>query len=80
MVGVVAGNDKLRARATLVVAGLGGASREESIRALEAAGDDPKIAIVMLRRGVDAEQARSLLDVAAGDLKVVLAAGRVHGS
>jgi len=80
MVGVIAGNDKLSARATLVVAGLGGASREESIRALEAAGDDPKIAIVMLRRGVDAEQARSLLDVAAGDLKAVLAAGRVHGS
>src|SRR5205814_4508533 len=80
MVGVVASNDKLRERATLVVAGLGGASREESIRALEAAGDDPKIAIVMLRRGVDAEQARSLLDVAAGDLKAVLAAGRGQGS
>ncbi len=80
MVGVVSGNDKLRARATLVVAGLGGATREESLRALEAAGGNPKVAIVMLRRGVHAEEARELLDGADGDLKAVLAAGRVQGS
>ena len=80
MVGVVSGNDKLRARATLVVAGLGGATREESLRALEAAGGNPKVAIVMLRREVLADQARELLDRADGDLKAVLAAGRVQGS
>lgn len=80
MVGVVAGNDKLRARVTLVIAGLGGASREESVRALEAAGGNPKVAIVMLRLGVGAKQARGLLDRAEGDLKTVLAAGRAHGS
>ena len=80
MVGVVSGNDKLRARATLVVAGLGGASHEDSLRALEAADGNPKVAIVMLRRGVQAEEARELLDGADGDLKAVLAAGRVQGS
>ena len=80
MVGVVAGNDKLRARATLVVAGLGGSSREESMRALEAAGGNPKIAIVMLRLEVGPEEARGLLERSEGDLKAVLAAGRAHRS
>jgi len=78
MVGVVAGNDKLRARAILVVAGLSGSSREESMRALEAAGGNPKIAIVILRLGVVAEEAGGLLERAGGDLKAVLAAGRAH--
>src|SRR5256712_3541126 len=59
MVGVVSGNDKLRARATLVVAGLGGATREDSLHALEAADGNPKVAIVILRRGVHAEEARA---------------------
>ena len=78
MVGVVAGNDKLRARAILVVAGLSGSSREESMRALEAAGGNPKIAIVILRLGVVAEEAGGLLERSGGDLKAVLAAGRAH--
>jgi N-acetylmuramic acid 6-phosphate etherase len=73
MVGVVAGNEKLRARATFVVASLGDASPEDAADALEAASGSPKVAIVMLRRGVGAETARELLDAAAGDLKVVLA-------
>src|SRR2546426_11534115 len=80
MVGVVSGNDKLRARATLVVAGRGGATREDSLRALEAADGNPKVAIVMLRRGVHAEEARALLNSAGGDLKAGLAGGRGQGS
>jgi N-acetylmuramic acid 6-phosphate etherase len=79
MVGVVAANEKLRARATLVVAGLAGVTHEESLRALNAAGGNPKLAIVMLRRGVGAEQARQLLDDARGDLKTILGAGRAQG-
>jgi len=80
MVGVVAANDKLRARAALVVAMLGGVSADEAAAALEAAAGSPKTAIVMLRRGVGADDARELLDGAAGDLKIVLAAGPAQGA
>jgi N-acetylmuramic acid 6-phosphate etherase len=73
MVGVVAANDKLRARATLVVAGLTGASPDEAERALEAAAGNPKVAIVMLQASLGAEEARERLLAASGDLRVVLA-------
>ena len=73
MVGVVASNDKLRARAARVVADLGGASPDEAARALAAAGGSPKVAIVMLRRGLAADEARDRLSAAGGDLNVVLA-------
>jgi len=76
MVGVVASNDKLRARAARLVADVGGGSPEEAIRALDAAGGNPKVAIVMLRRGVTADEAGVLLAAANGDLAVVLAEAR----
>ena len=72
MVGVVAANDKQRARAAGVVADLGGASREEAARALEAAGGSVKVAIVMLRQKVSDDVARGRLEAAGGDLKKVL--------
>lgn len=72
MVGVVASNDKQRARAAGVVADLGGATREEAVRALEAAGGNVKVAIVMLRRGSNADEASKRLEAAGGDLRVVL--------
>lgn len=72
MVGVVAANDKQRARAAGVVADIGGASRDEAARALEAAGGNVKVAIVMLRQDLSAAVARDRLDAAGGDLKVVL--------
>jgi N-acetylmuramic acid 6-phosphate etherase len=73
MVGVVASNDKLRARAARLVADVGGASVEDAARALDASGGNPKVAIVMLRHGVAANEARELLAAASGDLSVVLA-------
>jgi len=76
MVGVVASNEKQRARAAGVVADLGGASREDAVGALEAAGGSVKVAIVMLRRGLSAEEARGRLATAGGDLKVVLEEAR----
>src|SRR5207244_7050882 len=44
MVGVVSGNDKLRPRAPLVVAGLGGATRGDPFHALGAADGNPQVA------------------------------------
>ena len=72
MVGVVASNDKLRTRAARLVADVGGASSDEAARALDAAGGNSKVAIVMLRRGVAAEEARERLAAANGDLGIVL--------
>ncbi|TMG22700.1 MAG: N-acetylmuramic acid 6-phosphate etherase [Chloroflexi bacterium] len=76
MVGVVASNEKQRGRAAGVVADLGAASREEAVGALEAARGNVKVAIVMLRRGLNPDEARLRLDAAGGDLKVVLAEAR----
>jgi len=76
MVGVVASNDKLRARAARLVADVGEGSTEEAARALDGAGGNPKVAIVMLRRGVTADEARALLAAANGDLGTVLAESR----
>lgn len=76
MVGVVASNDKQRARAAGVAADLGGVSREAAAGALEAAGGNVKVAIVMLRRGVTADEARKRLEAAAGDLNAVVEEAR----
>ena len=73
MVGVVASNDKLRARAARLVADVGGASVEDAAIALDASEGNPKVAIVMLRHGVAADEARERLAAANGDLGIVLA-------
>ena len=56
MVDVRVTNEKLRDRATRIVEQAAGASREEAAAALDAAGEDAKVAIAMLRAGVDAER------------------------
>jgi len=76
MVGVMASNDKLRERAARLVADVGEASFEDAARALDAAGGNPKVAIVMLRRDVATDEARELLAAANGDLGIVLAGVR----
>jgi len=73
MVGVVASNEKQRARAAGVVADLGRGSRDEAVRALELSGGNVKVAIVILRRGLNADEARARLETVGGDLKVLLA-------
>ncbi len=72
MVDVVATNEKLRARALRLVQTLGAAHESEARRLLDAGGGSVKVAVVMARRGVDAEAARSLLAGAGGSLRAVL--------
>lgn len=72
MVDVRVTNEKLRDRATRIVAQVAGAAHEDAARALAAAGDDAKVAAVMLRAGVDAEEARERLRAAHGHLRRAL--------
>ncbi len=72
MVDVVATNAKLNRRAAGLVQTLAGVSKDEAERLLSAAGGRVKIAVVMSRRGVDAESAASLLEDERGFLRKVL--------
>ena len=56
MVDVRVTNEKLRDRATRIVEQAAGASREQAAAALDEAGEDAKVAIAMLRAGVDARR------------------------
>ncbi len=76
MVNVVVTNDKRRSRAVRLVAELGGASMELAARALSDARGDTKAAILMLRRGVSAQQAADLLSAAGGNLDATLSEAR----
>ena len=72
MVDVVAANEKLRGRATRIVADLTGASVAAVEQALAEAGGSAKLAILMLRCGLAAGEARSRLFSAGGDLAIAL--------
>jgi N-acetylmuramic acid 6-phosphate etherase len=72
MVDVVPANDKLRARAVRIVAVATGASPEAVEEALAAAGGEPKVAILSLLAGVDADEARTRLAAASGNLRHAL--------
>jgi N-acetylmuramic acid 6-phosphate etherase len=72
MVGVVAGNAKLRARARRAVELATEVSDGEVESALEAAGGDAKVAIVSLLTGLDADTARERLDLAGGSVRAAL--------
>jgi len=61
MVDVAATNEKLRARALRLVQTLTGVDEARARAALDGAAGKVKVAVVMLVRSVDAEQARSLL-------------------
>ena len=76
MVNVVASNDKRRARAARLVAELGGSSMELAARALTDARGNAKTAILMLRRGVSAQEAEELLSAAGGNLNATLTEAR----
>jgi N-acetylmuramic acid 6-phosphate etherase len=65
-------SDKLVARATRIVRTLTGAGEAEARAALEAAGLRAKIAVVMIRRGVDRAEAERVLDRADGFLRAAL--------
>ena len=76
MVNVIVTNDKRRARAARLVAELGHSSVEAAMRALIEAGGSTKAAILMLRRGVSAQEAKELLSAAGGDLNATLTEAR----
>ncbi len=64
MVDVRVTNEKLRDRATRIVEQVTGAPRDEAAAALAQAGDEAKVAIVMLRAKVSAAEARDRLETA----------------
>jgi N-acetylmuramic acid 6-phosphate etherase len=66
MVDLMALSEKLRDRGQRIVMEACGVRRAEARRAIEEAGGDVKLAIVMVRRGVGAEEARALLAQADG--------------
>ncbi len=72
MVDVVAANEKLRGRAARMVRELTGCSDDRVDAALHDAGGSAKIAIMMLRTGIDAAGAGARLSAAHGDLAVAL--------
>jgi N-acetylmuramic acid 6-phosphate etherase len=72
MVDVVASNEKLRGRAAGIVADLTGAPAARVQSALAEAGGSAKLAILMLRCGLAAGEARSRLSSAGGDLSAAL--------
>jgi N-acetylmuramic acid 6-phosphate etherase len=61
MVDVRVTNEKLRDRATRIVGQVTGAPHEAAAQALHEAGDEAKVAIVMLRADVGADEARGRL-------------------
>ncbi|HEY0797787.1 MAG TPA: N-acetylmuramic acid 6-phosphate etherase [Candidatus Baltobacteraceae bacterium] len=72
MVDVVAANEKLRRRAIRLVCLLARVEEEPARALLEAGAGSVKVAVVMSRRGVDAAEARALLDRQAGFLRGVI--------
>jgi N-acetylmuramic acid 6-phosphate etherase len=72
MVDVRATNAKLKERAVRIVTELCGGTRAEALAALEQAGWSCKLAIALLRLGVDADEARARLAASGGRLDVLL--------
>jgi N-acetylmuramic acid 6-phosphate etherase len=72
MVEMPATNMKLRRRSERIVELASGARADVARRALEQAGGNIKVAIVMARSGVSVDQARRLLDQNSGDLRRAL--------
>ncbi|MCC6000145.1 MAG: N-acetylmuramic acid 6-phosphate etherase [Pararhodobacter sp.] len=72
MVAMVAGNDKLHARAQGMVMDLTGATSAEAAQALRAAGGEIRLALAILLLETDAETARARLKAAGGRLEGAL--------
>lgn len=72
MVDVKPSNEKLVRRCVTIVCSAAECSEAEAVEALEKCGYRPKVAIVMILRGVDAESARRMLDDAQGRIARVL--------
>jgi N-acetylmuramic acid 6-phosphate etherase len=75
MVDLKATNQKLWDRAARIVAEVAevtGVSRDQAIELLQSTGGEVKTAIVMQKRGVDAETARRILSVHGEELRTAL--------
>ena len=72
MVDVKPSNEKLIRRCVTIVRAATDCTEEAAAKALEQCGYHPKTAIVMLLRGVDAEEANRLLEAAGGKIATVL--------
>lgn len=72
MVDLRASNQKLRDRAARIVSTLTGASREEAMSALDRCDGHVKPAVVMIKRRVGPDEARTLLSRADGRLRAAL--------
>jgi N-acetylmuramic acid 6-phosphate etherase len=79
MVELSAMNSKLADRATRIITDVTGSDERSARRALEDAGRNVKVAIVMIEHGVDAAGARALLDANDGRLDAVLDRRRTNG-
>jgi len=75
MIGVALSNRKLRRRAVRILQEATGASVSQAEQALRLAGHDLPAALVMLKRGVNAPQARRRLEAADGNLRIALGEG-----
>ncbi|WP_457627320.1 N-acetylmuramic acid 6-phosphate etherase [Oceanithermus sp.] len=71
MVGVQASNAKLARRAAGIVAKISSCPLDEAERALEAAGGDPRLAVLLLK-GRAPDEARAALQAAKGNLREVI--------
>jgi N-acetylmuramic acid 6-phosphate etherase len=76
MVDLRATNAKLRERATRIVQAVTGTDRDRAEAALQQAGLDVKLAIVIVARDLDVAQATARLDTAHGRLRAALEADR----
>jgi N-acetylmuramic acid 6-phosphate etherase len=76
MVDLRATNGKLRERAVRIVQAATGADRERAEAALQQAGLEVKLAILVLERDLDVEEAKRRLSDAHGKLRAVLEADR----
>jgi N-acetylmuramic acid 6-phosphate etherase len=72
MIGVRPDNTKLRARVLRAVAIASGGSEAQAAAALEAAGGNGRVALIVARLGVPAEDARRLLAAAGDDVRAAL--------
>lgn len=72
MVDVRASNVKLRDRAARIISTLSDATRDEALDLLDAADGQVKVAVVMRRKSVDADGARTILAEVGGHLSRIL--------
>ena len=72
MVDLRATNDKLRDRAARIISHLTGLGRTEALHLLDTAGGLVKVAVVMHKRSVSAEDATRRLQAAGGRLESAL--------